>query len=542
MLCTKPVLAIFDQDLPINIYTDACLIGVGAVLKQVQPDGKEKPVAYFSKKLNEAQKKKKAIYLECLAIKEAVKYWQYWLNKSFTVFSDHKPLENMNLKSRTDEELGDLTYYLSQYDFKIKYAPGKENLEADCLSRNPVLSENENEDEQLKVVNSITLKEILTDQTKNKEIQKNKKRFIKKDDVYYKRVRKKEKIILAEELALKLMKDVHNKLCHISIKQMQKKISSIYTSTNLTQNIRRICRNCEVCIKNKSSSRDKLGLMSHLGPATKPFEIVSIDTIGGLGSSRSTKKYLHLLVDHFTRFAFILTSKTQSTKDFVKLITKITETDDINMLLTDQYPGINSKEVKDFLEEKSITMIFTAVNAPFSNGLNERLNQTLINKIRCKINERGNKKAWTTIAQECVNKYNDTEHTVTGFAPKYLLYGTDVTLIPKELKQDVQKENWIKDRETAIENTKKSHAYNKSLFDKDRKNYNYKIGDMVYVENGNKLNRKKLHELNIGPYKITEKISDSIYKLNIGYKKKESNFVHITKLVPVPIRSIEEKD
>ncbi|EFN65339.1 hypothetical protein EAG_14931, partial [Camponotus floridanus] len=179
-----------------------------------------------------------------------------------------------------------------------------------------------------------------------------------------------------------------------------------------------------------------------------------------------------------------------------------------------------------------ITMIFTAVNAPFSNGLNERLNQTLVNKIRCKINERGNKKAWTTIAQECINKYNDTEHTVTGFAPRYLLYGTDVTLIPKELKQDVQKEDWTKDRRKAIENTKKSHAYNKNLFDRNRKDYNYKIGDIVYVENGNKLNRKKLDELNIGPYKITEKISDSIYKLDTGHKKEESNFFHITKLIP----------
>lgn len=94
-------------------------------------------------------KKKKAIYLECLAIKEAIKYWQYWLmGKTFTVFSDHKPLENLNIKSRTDEELGDLTYYLSQYDFTIKYSPGKDNLEADCLSRNPVLEAYENEDEQ----------------------------------------------------------------------------------------------------------------------------------------------------------------------------------------------------------------------------------------------------------------------------------------------------------------------------------------------------------------------------------------------------------
>lgn len=72
------------------------------------------------------------------------------------------------------------------------------------------------------------------------------------------------------------------------------------------------------------------------------------------------------------------------------------------MALTDQYPEINSKEFKDFLEEKEIPLIFTAVNSPFSNGLNERLNQTLVNKIRCTINEK--KVAWTTIAQESTKK------------------------------------------------------------------------------------------------------------------------------------------
>lgn len=41
------------------------------------------------------------------------------MGKTFTVFSDHKPLENLNIKSRTDEELGDLTYYLSQFYNKI---------------------------------------------------------------------------------------------------------------------------------------------------------------------------------------------------------------------------------------------------------------------------------------------------------------------------------------------------------------------------------------------------------------------------------------
>lgn len=151
-----------------------------SVLKQIDEKGENKPVAYFSRKLTEAQKKKKAIYLECLAIKEAVKYWQHWLmGKEFTVYSDHKPLENLNLKARTDEELGDLTYYLSQYNFKVRYNPGKTNQEANCLSRNAVLEPDENLDDfitfvnhyyrdlQVKECDLINLKEIQEDQEKN---------------------------------------------------------------------------------------------------------------------------------------------------------------------------------------------------------------------------------------------------------------------------------------------------------------------------------------------------------------------------------------
>lgn len=537
LLCSQPILEIFDKDLPVNIYTDASLLGIGAILKQIQTNGKEKPVAYFSKKLNESQKKKKAIYLECLAIKEAIKYWQYWLiGKPFTVYSDHKPLENLNIKSRTDEELGDLSYYLSQYEFKIKYAPGKKNLEADCLSRNPVLEANENEEEQLKIVNLIKVEDIITDQEENKEVQRIKNKLVSKHNVYYKRIRKKEKILLSEKFCVEFIKNIHENMCHIGIKQMQKKIGPFYTARNLTKNIKKICKSCTVCIKNKSRGQDKLGLMSHLGPAKKPFEIVSIDTIGGFGGSRSTKKYLHLLVDHFTRYAYIVTSKTQSANDFIKLVKNITETNDIGLILTDQYPGINSKEFKQFLDEKSIPIIFTAVNSPFSNGLNERLNQTLVNKIRCGINGKDKKScAWTTIAHECVKKYNETEHTVTGFAPEYLLNGTDVTVVPKELKQEYTEYDWMQDRKTALSNTIKSHNYNKKLFDKNRKHLEFEIGDIVYVENGNRLNRKKLDELKIGPFKITERLSKSIYRVDTGHKKPESNLYHITKLIPEPV-------
>jgi len=172
------------------------------------------------------------------------------------------------------------------------------------------------------------------------------------------------------------------------------------------------------------------------------------------------------------------------------------------------------------------------VNAPFSNGLNERLNQTLVNKIRCRINEKEEKKAWTTIARECVDKYNKTEHTITGFAPKYLLDGSDTSIISEELKKETNKEEWMKNRKLALERIIKSHDYNKQLFDKNREYYEFQSEDLVYIENGNRLNRKKVDNLNIGPFEIIEKISNSIYGIKTGEKPLETSLFHITKLIP----------
>lgn len=177
-------------------------------------------------------------------------------------------------------------------------------------------------------------------------------------------------------------------------------------------------------------------------------------------------------------------------------------------------------------------MIFTTVNAPFSNGLNERLNQTLVNKIRCAINEENKKYAWTNIAHNCVQRYNETEHTVTGFSPKYLLLGEDTSIVPDELKRKKDNNDLDKDRTIALQNSIKYHEYNKKLYDKNRKDYDFRAGDLVYVENGNRLNRKKLDEIRIGPYKILNKLSNSMYEIDTGHKKSESNLFHISKLIP----------
>lgn len=92
----------------------------------------------------------------------------------------------------------------------------------------------------------------------------------------------------------------------------------------------------------------------------------------------------------------------------------------------------------------------------------------------------------------------------------------------------------MKDRELALKNTVKSHNYNKIIYDKNKKDIEFNEENWVFIENRNKLNRKKLDELRIGPYMILEKLSKSIYKIDTGYKKSESNLFHVSKLIPAP--------
>lgn len=323
---------------------------------------------------------------------------------------------------------------------------------------------------------------------------------------------------------------MYEKLGHIGTKQLTLTITRKFLFKNMYKNIKLICRTCDICIKNKTRIGNFKAPLSQLGPATRPLEIISLDTIGGFTGNNSRKKYLHLIIDHFTRYVFISTSKTQVAQDFIKLVKNVEKEGQIETLLTDQYAEINSKNFKKYLESKKINLIFTAVDCAFSNGLNERTSQILTNGIRCKIAENTNR-SWTSIAEECVKEYNNTIHSSTSFTPQYLLKGIDESIIPRELNHN-NKHNLENNRSIALQNSMKIHDQNKKYYDKNKININYNVGDNVYIQNSNKLNRNKLDPIRIGPYRIIEKKSNLIYVINTKFKKKESNLFHASKLIP----------
>ena len=291
-----------------------------------------------------------------------------------------------------------------------------------------VLESFENEKDALKVVNIITKEDIIRDQKENEKNIKNTKNLTNKSEIFFKNIKGWQRIFISQKFGEHTTKTVHEFFGHVGRNHIRKKIRPFYYFKNIVDIFG---KQCEICIKNKNRTRRPNGFMSKLGPAKKPFEIMSFGMVGGFSNNNSPKKFMHILIGHFSKAVFMSTSKTQRSDDITKLIDSTGETDSIRIILADRYPVLTSKEIQEYARKKDIKLIFTSTDCPSSNGLNERVNQTLVNKIRCKINSDKKKKNWTKIAKESVEEYNNTRHSVTGFAPNYLLYGKRIEIAPK---------------------------------------------------------------------------------------------------------------
>ena len=125
--------AYYDRKKAVIVQADASLRGLGTYLIQ-----DKRPIAFASKSLSGAGSRYANIEIELLAIAFAcIRFNNYLQGRSFTVQSDHKPLEMIQLKSMHNMPpwLQRMLLQLQKYDMMIKYKPGSEMLLADALSK-----------------------------------------------------------------------------------------------------------------------------------------------------------------------------------------------------------------------------------------------------------------------------------------------------------------------------------------------------------------------------------------------------------------------
>jgi RNase H-like domain found in reverse transcriptase len=117
-----------DFNKPFKIYTDASTVQLGAIVEQ-----EGKPLAFYSRKLSDAQTRYTVTELELLSIVETLQeYCKILLGHIIKVYTDHK---NLTFDNFTTDRVRRWRIIAEEYGPEIIYIKGWTNEVADMLSR-----------------------------------------------------------------------------------------------------------------------------------------------------------------------------------------------------------------------------------------------------------------------------------------------------------------------------------------------------------------------------------------------------------------------
>ena len=158
---TAPVLQHFDPEKDIDIECDASDWMVGGVMSQKDDDGVLHPVAFFSKKHSPAECNYEIYDKELLAIVRCFEEWRPELEGTknpINVLSDHKNLEYYMTTKQLSRRQARWSEFLSRFNFKITYRPGKLGGKPDAFTRRSGDLPSGEGDERLEYQKQVVLK------------------------------------------------------------------------------------------------------------------------------------------------------------------------------------------------------------------------------------------------------------------------------------------------------------------------------------------------------------------------------------------------
>ena len=458
-----------DYSKPFFLTTDASQTAIGGVLQQRDDNGDLRPITFFSRVLNSAERNYSVVEREALAI-----VWGLQTNRclilgyEINIHTDHRPLVWILEKSHPNSRIARWQILVSEYNITTKYIPGKENVVADFLSR--VRMNMIEEDKVLLVTNRVAnvtnlpmndtwntrvigseqdihpvlgrLKYLLKNNRMN-EIEMNERDKIERlyrckitelqinDNLLcVQRSSPNRVVILLPENRIATALSVGHSsptAGHGGVRATLDRLNKLCYWPEMNKDVKEYVRECEVCQRFKPATEQAAPLRSY-PPAEWPFARVHMDLIGPLNASQDGYKYILTCVDACTRYLVAVALRTKNAEEVVEAFTTnfICQHGVPCWLVTDNGSEFINEKFKGLAEAVGLKHTQVTAYHPSANGLVERANKTIVSILRTLTED--NPHMWSKMLGYATLAYNTATNRTLGETPYFCLYLKDPKL------------------------------------------------------------------------------------------------------------------
>jgi hypothetical protein len=521
IISTDVLLTYPDHNKPFDIHTDASNFQIASEISQ-----DNKPIAYFSRKLNDTQKNYTTEEQELLAIVETLKeYRSMLLGAEINIYTDH---DNLTYEKFRSQRVLRWRLYIEEFAPKIQHIPGKQNKIADALSRLPI-NINSCEEQINSTTNDtfyaqiffndipqcpINFNVIQQQQNEDREIQE----LIQQNCQY---IYQKEfagiklwtiniddsdnfddsKIMIPRQLLKPIVNWYHQILMHAGRNKVEATIKMHFIHPQLHNTIMNIISNCETCQFQKKGSNKGYGQLIPRTVNMIIWDTIAVDTIGPWTTTINDHEYI------FRALTII---------DINSNLTEIVRIDNpsaqhVSMKFQNtwlaRYPrptkcihdngGEFGPEFQQMLQINGIQSISTTIKNPQSNAICERMHSTIENMIRTRlhnthINLSPNDFIDTIIA-DAIFALRASIHQTMQTTPSIIAFKRDMLLnIPMFI--DLTNIQYLRQQQVNKDNERENASRNK---------HQYRINEQVLITPSTTI-RRKLNPKYTGPYKIIQ--------------------------------------
>jgi len=530
------------------LCVDACIYAMGSALEQEDEEGRIRPVYYYSKTFQGAERNYSTFEQECLAIVFSVKKFRpYILGRHVNIFSDHAPLAWLFSKTDLTGRPARWQMILAEYDFTIKTRPGAKNGNADGMSRVRVregLDSDDIDDElpepicrlvrlvEEKWMTSSWYRDIYTyltsgslqleDKVRARRVKRQAYRYRidETGGLLFRDADNIEKKCAMEDTIEGILSRAHNIGGHYGAEATLAHIRKEVWWPTMRRDVFDWARSCEWCQRYGSRPRN-----NELHPTLVefPFEVIFIDLIEDLPTTDRGMKAVVVVVDAFTKWveAWAVPDKTAASVTRVLYQQILCRFGLPVAIRTDGGPAFRT-EFKELCEFFEINHWTGSTRHPQSQGQVEAMNKQLEERLRRNVPQGSSQ--WDLYLPKAVSDINGHIVASIGVTPREALMGyvgqsamkrhvdnrwnpVDKSGEPPTEEQEViarfvcQREGI---REMAYQNRMQSNDKMKRYYDSKVRSRTFTVGDSVYVFNlkfvsgfGHKLEPRWL-----GPYPV----------------------------------------